>query len=307
MRIIAKVSKVILKCNCCNEEKEAKEFYTSQSPMFRATRKLPICKSCMLDIYEENLNFYKNEEKALYKTLFSLDICYDMKLAKRALIDTYNTDKHILKAYMSSINLKNYKDKTAKDSPPFNIWDIPEEKFNTYELEDIQPPEPILISKEIIQRWGGGRSNEDYMFLQDEYENMCATYGNKNPYSLSSYEQIALYRLQLRKEWMKDNPNSKVINDINASISKIAGDCKMKELQIDSSEDDTLRFSKFIEMIEYKEPIPKSEEYDDIDGIRKVIKEDYIRPLAQALDLEMVDDRITRKKKGDNNGSNEES
>ena len=55
-----------------------------------------------MKIYEDNLQYYKNEEKALYKTLFTLDIYFDLKLCKRALIDTYNTDKHILKSYMSN-------------------------------------------------------------------------------------------------------------------------------------------------------------------------------------------------------------
>ena len=304
---MAKVTKEMQKCTCCGQELLSTEFYRSQSSMYKATRRLPICKQCVLDVYEDNFQYYKDPEQALYKTLFSLDIYWDVKLSKKCLIDTYDTDKHILKAYMSSINLKTYRDKTSRDSEAFNIWDVNQEKFDTYKLEEMEIDEPILISKEMVLKWGTGRANEDYIFLQNEYENMCATYGNKNPYSLSSYEQIALYRLQLRKEWAKDNPNSKIINDINTSISKIAGDCKMKELQIDSSEDDTLRFSKFIEMIEYKEPIPKNPKYDDVDGIRKVIKEDYIKPLAQALDLEMIEDRVVRKKQGDKDDSSEEN
>lgn len=293
---MAKVKR-LKKCSCCGVEKELNEYYKSQSNLNKADGKLPLCKDCVMDIYEENLQHYKDEEKALYKTLFNLDIYFDLKLCKRALIDTYNTDKHILKCYLSSINLVQYKGKTSQDSPAFNIFDIPEDEFQTYELENIDIKEPILITKDIITRWGENRSNEDYLFLESEYENMCSTYGDKNPYSLSSYEQIALYRLQLRKEWLKPNPNSKTINEINASISKIAGDCKMKELQIDNSEDDTLRFSKFIEMIEYKEPILNNPLYDDVDGIRKVIKEDYIKPLARALDLDTSGKKIKRKKR----------
>lgn len=288
-------------CECCGEDLPFDSFYKSQSSMHKATGKLPICKECMQKIFDENFNVYKDLEKALYKTLYSLDIYFCLKLCKRCLIDVYNTDKSILKAYMSSINLVQYKNKTSKDSSPMpSLWDIPPEEFETYKLEDVGIKEPILITKDIVARWGEGRSNNDYIYLQTEYENMCATYGNKNPYSLSSYEQIALYRLQLRKEWLKPTPNSKVINEINSSISKIAGDCKMKEYQIDNSEDDTLRFSKFIEMIEYKEPILNDPLYDDVDGIRKVIKEDYIKPLAQALDLDTSGRKIKRKKRSDN-------
>lgn len=290
--------KEVKKCNCCGEEKEMKEFYSSQSPMFKADKKLPICKQCVMDVYEDNFSYYKNEEQALYKTLFSLDIYFDLKLSKRCLIDTYNTNKHILKAYMSSIHLANYKGKTARNSEAFNIWDIPQEKMDTFVLEELVPDEPILISKELVNKWGTNRPNEDYLFLQNEFENMCATYGNKNVYSLSSYEQIALYRLQLRKEWMKDSPNSKVINDINASISKIAGDCKMKEAQVDNNEDDSLRFSKFIEMIEETEPIPKEEKFDDYDNIHKVWLEDFVKPFAIAQGIESNEEYLEMKRQG---------
>ena len=136
------------------------------------------------------------------------------------------------------------------------------------------------------------------MYLQSEYENMCATYGNKNPYSLSSYEQIALYRLQLRKEWMKPTPNPKTINDINASISKIAGDCKMKEAQIDDTDEDNLRFSKFIQIIEEEEPIPKDEKYDDYDNIHKTWLEDFVKPFAIAQGLESTEEYLEMKNKG---------
>ena len=39
-------------CTCCGEEKALSEYYKSQSPMFKADGKAPICKDCMVAIYE---------------------------------------------------------------------------------------------------------------------------------------------------------------------------------------------------------------------------------------------------------------
>lgn len=295
---MAKVSKETKKCSCCGQELLLTEFYRSQSLANKADKRLPMCKQCVIDIYEDNFLYYKDIEKALYKTLFSLDIYWDVKLSKKCLIETYDTDKHILKAYMSSINLKVYRDKTSRDSEALNIWDVPQDKIETFKLEEMEIDEPIIISKEMVLKWGAGRPEEDYIFLQNEYENMCATYGNKNVYSLSSYEQIALYRLQLRKEWAKDNPNSKIINDINTSISKIAGDCKMKEAQVDNSDEDNMRFSKFIEMIEETEPIPKDKKYDDYDNIHKIWLEDFVKPFAIAQGIESNEEYLEMKRQG---------
>ena len=273
-------------CLCCGEEKNITDFYKSNSPMFKLNGRLPICKQCMLEVYEENFQFYKDEEKALYKTLFSLDIYFDLKTSKRAIVDTYGTDKSILKYYMSQIGLKGG-NLTAKNSPFKNIFDVVEEKEIDFELENlVMEDEPFLITKEMIYKWGEGRDVKDYMFLENEYKTMCSTYGDKNPYSLSSYEQIALNRLLLKKEWGKDRPDSRTIKDFNSLISSLASDCKMKEAQVGNTEDDNARFSKFIERIEFNEPILSDARFDDYDNIHNVWREDFRQPFAQAMELD---------------------
>lgn len=294
---MAKVKRV-KKCTCCGEEKEYSSFYKSQSPMFKIDEKCPICKDCMQKIYDENLQHYKDMEKALYKTLFSLDIYFDLKLCKRCLIDVYNTDKSILRAYMSSINLVQYKGKTAQDSPPFNIFDIPEEDFQAFELEELDMKEPILITKDIISRWGEGKSNEDYLYLQDKYETMCNTYDNRNPSNLWVYEQIALNFLDIKKEREKNNPNFTKIKTLQESNSKLMGDCKMKISQVDNSEDENVCFGTFIKQIEDYEPILTNERFEDYDNIYKSWKEDFREPFAQAMKLDAKSLK-RKKKKGD--------
>lgn len=284
-------------CNCCGKELPISEYYKSQSPMFKSDGKLPICKDCVMKIYEENLQHYKDMEKALYKTLFSLDIYFDLKLCKRCLIDVYNTDKSLLKTYMSSINLVQYKNKTSKDSPPFNIFDITDDDFQNFELEELTMDEPILITKEMLLQWGEGRPNEDYLFLQDKYDTMCNTYDNRNPSSLWTYEQIALNFLDIKKEREKANPNFTKIKTLQESNSKLMGDCKMKIAQVDNSEDENICFGTFIKQIEDYEPILSDARYGDYDDIYKSWKEDFRDPFAQAMKLDAKS--LKRKKKGD--------
>lgn len=299
---MAKVEKKI--CICCGVEKRLDEFYKSYSPMFKVDGKLPICKDCVLDIYEENLQYYKSVEKALYKTLFSLDVYYDLKLAKKSIIDTYDTDKHVLKTYMSKINLSQNQGKTAKDSPHMNIQeDIPSDDISNYEIEDLEL-DPTLITKEMLMRWNEGREVSEYMFLENEYNTMCNTFGDRNPYSLSVYIQIALNRLYLREEWMKPNPDTKRIKDINESISKLAGDCKMKEQQIDNSEDDNMCFGTLIGQVETKEPIFNNPLFDDVDFIGKTFRDDFRHPFAQAMDIDDSGKKLVRKNKRDDENDN---
>lgn len=291
---MAKVKR-LKKCNCCGEEKELNEYYKSQSNLYKADGKLPICKDCVMEIYEENLQVYKDEEKALYKTLFNLDIYFDLKLCKRALIDTYNTDKHILKSYLSNINLVQYKGKTSKDSPAMpSLWDIPEEEFQTYELEKIDIKEPILITKDIITRWGEGKSNEDYMYLEEMYSTMVKTYDTSNPMSVETYKQIVLNYLDVKKLREAKNPDNKKIGEILKINSMLQADCRIKDVQA-SNDEDNMYWSKFIEDIEWTEPIPKPEkEFLDVDGIKKYIKKWFVEPFAKSRKLKENQDKDER-------------
>lgn len=291
---MAKVKR-LKKCNCCGEEKELNEYYKSQSNLYKADGKLPICKDCVMEIYEENLQVYKDEEKALYKTLFNLDIYFDLRLCKRALIDTYNTDKHILKSYLSNINLVQYKGKTSKDSPAMpSLWDIPEEEFQTYELEKIDIKEPILITKDIITRWGEGKSNEDYMYLEEMYNTMVKTYDTSNPMSVETYKQIVLNYLDVKKLREAKNPDNKKIGEILKINSMLQADCRIKDVQA-SNDEDNMYWSKFIEDIEWTEPIPKPEkEFLDVDGIKKYIKKWFVEPFAKSRKLKENQDKNER-------------
>ena len=67
-------------CTCCGEIKTYSNFYKSQSPMYKHDQKLPICKQCVEDIYNENLLHYKDEELDFAETneayIHELDMDY---------------------------------------------------------------------------------------------------------------------------------------------------------------------------------------------------------------------------------------
>ena len=283
---MAKKSVKTKTCTRCGEELPMSEFYKSQSPIFKSDEKCPICKKCLQEVYDENLQYYKDIEKALYQTLYTLDYVFDLKLCKRCVIDTHGTDKSIIRAYMSSINLVQFKNKIAKDSPPMpSLWDIPEEDFKVYELEDVGIKDPILITKEVLNRWGENRPNEDYIYLEDMYNTMIKTYDTSNPMSVETYKQIVLNYLDVKKLRESKNPDNKKIGEILKINSMLQADCRIKDVQA-SNDEDNIYWSMFIEEIELTEPIPKPEkEFVDVDGIKKYIKKWFVEPFAKSRKL----------------------
>jgi hypothetical protein len=151
----------------------------------------------------------------------------------------------------------------------------------------------------MLQRWGVGRPNEDYLFLQDKYETMCNTYDDRNPSSIWTYEQIALNFLDIKKEREKNNPNFTKIKTLQETNSKLMGDCKMKIAQIDNSEDESICFGTFIKQIEDYEPILTNERFSDYDKIYESWKDDFRDPFAQAMKLDVKSLKRKKNKKGD--------
>lgn len=291
MKTIAKVSQQQKVCSRCGQQLTYAQFYKSQSRIYQVDGKLPICKQCVLEVYEENLQYYKDPEKALYKLLFSLDIYFDATLSKRCLYSSYNTDKHIVREYFSSINLSQYKGKTSIDSDPFNIWDIPEDEFLEFKLENDIEPKFFKITNEMIVRWGSGRSNEDYMYLEDMYNTMIKTYDTSNPMSVETYKQIVLNYLDVKKIREGKTPDNKKIGEILKINSMLQADCRIKDVQA-LNDEDNMYWSQFIEEIEWAEPIPKPEkEFIDVDGIKKYIKKWFVEPFAKSRRLKENSDK----------------
>ena len=102
-----KAEKII--CNCCSKELRVSEFYKSNSKLNLVTGKLPICKSCLQDRYNELLTIYEgNSNDAWRHICFNLDIFYDENLY----IECSSKDNFIGE-YFRLLSTKDRKDKTS--------------------------------------------------------------------------------------------------------------------------------------------------------------------------------------------------
>ena len=65
----------------------------------------------------------------------------------------------------------------------------------------------------------------------------------------------------------------------------LQADCRIKDVQA-STDEDNMYWSKFIDEIEWPEPIPRPEkEFVDVDGIKKYIKKWFVQPFAKRRKL----------------------
>lgn len=111
-----------LVCTCCGEEKPEKDFYGSESYLFKYKKRMCVCKECLIEayIYYKNEKYENQEQIGIYKICELLDIYYDASLiasSHKELQKTKKeeTDEAILRKYMKNVQMPQYKGMTFED------------------------------------------------------------------------------------------------------------------------------------------------------------------------------------------------
>ena len=281
-------------CTSCGEERVEKAFGKSYSFRDKLTGRLPICKACCAELFDRLMLDYQDEMKALYRFCMILDLYFSKDTAMALISKSKNNENNLGYLYVIKYNLVQYKNKTFSDTNTFiNIYGMTDEEMeealylNTEKTkEEIERKTKEVVTEEVIKRWGSDLELDDYIFLEERYNQMLEAYDDKNPSSLWSYQEICMNYLLLRK----DRGNVQLQKSIQEINSKLQADCKMKLSQIDNDEDDNACFGKFIDRIENYEPCEKKLPFfDDIDGIRKYIKRWFVQPFAREWGVAKTD------------------
>jgi len=177
-----------LDCKPSDAWKARSNFYTSKK--YKAGY-YPICKKCLLKRIEQRVsdNDRPNETKeSVMKVLQDMDLPYidsfyeNCKKANADEVNEKNRKSPFLTYITAILSLPNWKGKTWKDSQlPLNYEGSSSNK------------KPKAST---IKRFGEGLNNEDYLFLQNEYETWisryeCSTYAQER-----IFEQLSLNKWQ---------------------------------------------------------------------------------------------------------------
>lgn len=171
-------------CTCCGYEKEENEFVPSASFQNRQTKRLSICKTCCIELYDRKLLTYQDEKLALYRFCMELDLPYIKKLVDTTIQKKSSSNKSLGELYIAKLGLVQYRNKTFEDDMQFmNIFGIDEDELQNMMYidaeqlkEEIKKENKQKITPDIIARWGSGMDVEDYMFLEERYNTMLQSY-----------------------------------------------------------------------------------------------------------------------------------
>lgn len=230
-------------CIICGNPYADSSFYSHRNNLIN--EKFGFCKKCVVKQVE------LDDMDTLYDFLRTANIPYlkeFWKIANEADTETVGT-------YLKNLNsLKQNKELRFKDSDDING------KTNKAELVDISN-ENFELTDEIVKKWGRNLELEDYIFLEEEFENLGG-------HQLEDTLQERLFKNIAKTQWMANEAyeNGRIADyeKMMKSLSNQMADANIKPSQTKNAnlENGVNSWSEWTKVIEETEPILEEERFE---------------------------------------------
>ena len=268
-------------CPCCGNFLSAKQFYTSKRT--KSGFEHLGCKACILDMatdFDKKTQIRKDNREKTIEVFRKLDLPFiekDYTAQLRFNADATNEKirETAFQQYLVMVkSLPNYKNKTFADSE-FDIEEVDEAPT----AEDVKIVQKTLKSAK--KRFGTDFSNEDLMFLENEYQDWVSRYACDTKAQETIFERLAFKKWEINKA-TKAGASTK---DLDKTYQELLASINILPRQNSGNAlSDSLTFGQLIEKWEEEKPIPEpAPEFKDVDGIGKYIRVWFKGHLARAL------------------------
>ena len=267
----AKSKSTTLHCLCCNDEYNASAFYSSDSRLHKAIGKLPYCKECLDEFYHyyldkyQKLKYKKPERKAVEKLCMLFDIYYSDKVFEDVTREAVTKSNGTLfSLYVQRIKLYQYrkKDYDTTIHEKFLATQSSDAVMSLHDERDFKQDETI---KEAIKFFGTGFSDDDYIFLQEQYMDWTTRHECQTKAQEEVFKRICFKQLEI----LKATRNGDDTKDLDMTFQKLLETAKLQPKQ-NSGEtmSDAQTFGTLIDKWENTRPLPEiDEELRDVDKI----------------------------------------
>lgn len=267
-------------CLKCMKVKKMKTGFFNSYHSWHSDGKMPYCKKCLQDFFDED------NIATLKEILRLVDKPFNYEWLSKAKEDKRET----LGVYFILANLNNKFDTYVDSIFEYGDNQGVQENENGevtrgYIPEDI---EKIELTKEemeyLIDFWGQGYSRDDYEYLQREYEKLTGAYESDSSYAMEIiFQEAAQQRLTIKRKREKGESVDKELK----TFQDLLGSANIKPSQetgANSAEQAT--FGTLIKKWENEKPIPEpEEEWKDVDGIRKYVSVWFLGHLCKMLGI----------------------
>lgn len=267
------------RCTTCGKTftKQAGNFPASQSPIYACNNHfLPVCKTCIDKLYEHYCAVLGNDEDAIRRICMKFDIYYSKALAESS--RKIAVDRSRVHTYISRANLSQFRRKTYDTT-------IDEESRQVIESVEEVKESGVKILQRTVKFFGVGFSEDEYKFLQDQYDDWtarheCQTKSQEEIFKAICIAQLNIQRANISGDQKKLDTSMKLFQDL-------LGAAKIKPNQIKGDViSDQQTFGTLIQKWETEKPIPEPDpEFADVDNIRKYIGTFFFGHLCKMIGI----------------------
>ncbi len=279
-------------CPYCGEWKRSSDFYTDNRT---ATGYYHMCKECVmeaaLDYDKKTKTWIDNREKTIdvFKMLNLpfIETMYNdclLKMESDSAEDKYSRSSAFKMCITMVKSLRHYSHLTWKDSIFISDSDTEKTTDNEEydELADINRIDPKTI-KNGRKRFGIGYSDEDYLFLENEYQEWVTRYECNTKAQEESFQRLSMKKLEIKKATLNGDSTDK----LDATYQQWLTTANITPKQSASnSVTDAQTFGTLIQKFEETRPLPEIDpELKDIDKIGLIIDVFFKGHLAKMFGL----------------------
>ena len=284
------------RCTACGEDKRpAIDFYLSRSKLYKFNDgRMPVCKECLSSLFKELNAKYSDEVKALYHLCMLFDIYFDRDLVEKSSANNnFSDEDNLLKSYMKNVNsLNQYKFKDSMSSDCIVLddslikYEEKDKEIDIYEEREMTPE----LKRLCLKRWGSGYSDEDYLYLEDNYAEFYEAYAHDTPAERMLLMNIT--KTLLEGEKSRKSGDKKGYENMLKLVSSMLTDAAIKPSQKKTMGDEVGEcFGVFIENLEKNEPVNEAiDDFADVDNIGKLIDRQFVKNFAKVFGLVGDDD-----------------
>jgi hypothetical protein len=258
-------------CPVCGEWKMASTgFYNDKK---YATGVYPICKECVMELAcdydKQEKRWVDNREKTI-SILRRMDLPFIESLYQSCLSKAASgTDQRNVQTGFAGMitmlkSLPQYRGKTWKDSS----YVATEENLEESDDEVVTKISPRSLAK-AKKRFGLGYSDEEYAFLENEYQDWITRYECNTKAQEESFQRLSMKKLEIQKATLNGDATDK----LDATYQQWLNTANITPKQSASNNvTDAQTFGTLIQKYEETRPLPEVDpELKDVDGIGLLI------------------------------------
>ena len=269
-------SKAHYKCCLCGSDLPEDKFFKSNSPLYKGSGHLPICKDCFRQQVQRYVVQYGDLKKALLRMCAAYDIYY-----KESIIGDQTDVNAAVSGYIQRLNLGQYKKKTFDNT-------IEEGIFKSELPKGAGPVENLFeddrtIKERLVDKWGEGLNFPDYQELEKHYKYLKSA----NPNCDSNQEIFIIDLCYIKMQQLR------AVRDGDADTYKKMADAYRQSFQQaglksnrenNSNEEFTVGVTcEDIEKYTPAEFYKNKKLYKDFDGLGDYFTRNVFRPLKNLM------------------------